>query len=166
MDVVVNHVAVLSHAYLSVSCGCLALLLNLEWMLDCRWLIKGIRHRCNRFAAAVIRCGVESDTFHLSVTLYSVCSWSMSVSYRYQLRKKNQCISIGWKWRTRSNTINSHRLDKIHIRCYLLHSTSSTTLYTTRDKLRIYNEWMNNMNDDIRINIPQANPSAETSYLT
>ena len=76
-------------------------------VFDCRWQIK---------ASAAAAAGspplssdaVASDTFNLSVMLCHVHSWSISVSYRCQLRAKNRHIGIGWKWRTRSNTSVSY----------------------------------------------------------
>jgi len=56
----------------------------------CRRQIKTIHRHCNCFAAAVIRCG---SVGHISSFCHAVS------------RPLMKHISIGWKWRTRSNTI-------------------------------------------------------------
>jgi len=111
MAVVVTHAAMLSHAYLSVSCGRLVLLLNLEWKCltaDDRQQIKGIRRHCHHIRQRQTHLIFQSRLCHL-------CSWNITVSYR--LRKKNQCTSIRWKWHTRSNTNKELHSDIHHHHC-------------------------------------------------
>jgi len=74
----ITHTAVLSHAYLSVSCGRLALLLNLEervWLptTDQRHLppLQPVRHCCHQ-----MRRRRTLFIFQSPVTLCHVCSWS------------------------------------------------------------------------------------------
>ena len=78
--IIVTHAAVLSHAYLSVWCGRLALLLNLEWMC----LTADDRSKASAAAATTSPLmssdAAASDTSDLSITLCHVHSWSILVS--------------------------------------------------------------------------------------
>ena len=78
--IIVTHAAVLSHAYLSVWCGRLALLLNLELMC----LTADDRSKASAAAATTSPLmssdAAASDTSDLSVTLCHVHSWSILVS--------------------------------------------------------------------------------------
>jgi len=85
---------VLSHAYLSVLCGRLALLLNLEWTC----LSAGDRSKPSTVTATVspllLSHVAASDTFDLSVMLCHVRWWSISVSAENDVLSLTLFLSI------------------------------------------------------------------------
>ena len=99
-----SHAAVLSHAYLSVSRGRLALLLNPEWSV--RLLTTDQRHPP---PLQPVRRRCQQMWCWTYFAFQSRCVTSSHEAYRYRLRAKNRHIGIGGKRRTRSNTWRWHQ---------------------------------------------------------